>query len=114
MCIGPVEYLGSIQQDVGLTTGARIVGDRMFVTSGKNISSTTSPTPRPRSSSPKWAGKDDVLYSIDYQRGIDILRWKGEHYVPRRGRAAARDRLVRRPVRPVGSAQLSDDLKLPS
>jgi hypothetical protein len=34
------------------------------------------------SSSPKWAGKDDVLYSIDYQRGLDILRWKGEHYVP--------------------------------
>jgi hypothetical protein len=34
------------------------------------------------SSSPKWAGKGDVLYSIDYQRGIDILRWKGEHYVP--------------------------------
>src|SRR4051794_30816576 len=34
------------------------------------------------SSSPKWAGKDDVLYSIDYQRGIDVLRWKGEHYVP--------------------------------
>jgi hypothetical protein len=36
------------------------------------------------SSSPKWAGKDDVLYSIDYQRGIDILRWTGEHYVPDR------------------------------
>ncbi|MDX6582359.1 MAG: hypothetical protein QOI10_1543 [Solirubrobacterales bacterium] len=34
------------------------------------------------SSSPKWAGKDDVLYSIDYLRGIDILRWTGEHYVP--------------------------------
>ena len=34
------------------------------------------------SSSPKWAGKDDILYSIDYMRGIDILRWKGEHYVP--------------------------------
>ncbi|MBI5106586.1 MAG: hypothetical protein HZB46_16645 [Solirubrobacterales bacterium] len=34
------------------------------------------------SSSPKWAGKDDVLYSIDYVRGIDILRWKGRHYVP--------------------------------
>jgi hypothetical protein len=34
------------------------------------------------SSSPKWAGKDDVLYSIDYQRGIDILRWNGAHYVP--------------------------------
>jgi hypothetical protein len=35
---GNVEYLGSIQQDVGLTTGAKIVGDRMFVTSGKSIS----------------------------------------------------------------------------
>ena len=35
------------------------------------------------SSSPKWAGKDDVLYSIDYLRGIDILRYTGEHYVPR-------------------------------
>ena len=34
------------------------------------------------SSSPKWAGKDDILYSIDYARGIDILRWKGRHYVP--------------------------------
>lgn len=34
------------------------------------------------SSSPKWAGRDDVLYSIDYVRGIDILRWKGRHYVP--------------------------------
>jgi len=34
------------------------------------------------SSSPKWAGKDDILYSVDYQRGVDILRWKGEHYVP--------------------------------
>src|ERR1700709_1417098 len=33
-----VEYLGSIQQDVGLTTGAKVVGDRLFVTSGKNIS----------------------------------------------------------------------------
>ena len=33
-----VEYLGSIKQDVGLTTGAKVVGDRMFVTSGKNIS----------------------------------------------------------------------------
>src|SRR3954452_19652852 len=33
-----VEYLGSIKQDIGMTTGAKIVGDRMFVTSGKNIS----------------------------------------------------------------------------
>jgi hypothetical protein len=44
------------------------------------------------SSSPKWAGKDDVLYSIDYQRGIDILRWKGEHYVPGRADAPGRVR----------------------
>ncbi len=41
------------------------------------------------SSSPKWAGKNDVLYSVDYQRGLDILRWKGEHYVP--GKKAAGD-----------------------
>ena len=34
------------------------------------------------SSSPKWAPSGDVVYSIDYQRGIDIIRWKGEHYVP--------------------------------
>ena len=33
-----VEYLGSIKQDVGLTTGTKIIGNRMFVTSGKNIS----------------------------------------------------------------------------
>jgi hypothetical protein len=38
------------------------------------------------SSSPKWAGKGDVLYSIDYQRGIDVLRWTGKHYVPGRAR----------------------------
>jgi hypothetical protein len=44
------------------------------------------------SSSPKWAGKDDVLYSIDYMRGIDILRWKGEHYVPGAPAEAARVR----------------------
>jgi hypothetical protein len=34
------------------------------------------------SSSPKWAGRDDVVYSIDYLRGLDILRYKGKHYVP--------------------------------
>jgi hypothetical protein len=33
-------------------------------------------------SSPKWAPSGDVVYSIDYARGIDILRWKGQHYVP--------------------------------
>src|SRR3954452_21116403 len=33
-----VEYLGSIKQDIGLTTGAKVIGNRLFVTSGKNIS----------------------------------------------------------------------------
>jgi hypothetical protein len=42
------------------------------------------------SSSPKWAGKDDVVYSLDYARGIDILRWKGQHYVPGRGERPGR------------------------
>src|SRR5258705_9315696 len=32
-----VEYLGSIKQDVALTTGAKAVGNRLYVTSGKNI-----------------------------------------------------------------------------
>ena len=36
------------------------------------------------SSSPKWAPSGDIVYSVDYDRGIDILRWKGEHYVPGR------------------------------
>jgi hypothetical protein len=35
------------------------------------------------SSSSKWAGKGDVVYSLDYDRGIDIIRWKGSHYIPR-------------------------------
>jgi hypothetical protein len=34
------------------------------------------------SSSPKWAPSGDVVYSLDYDRGIDIMRWKGQHYVP--------------------------------
>jgi hypothetical protein len=33
-------------------------------------------------SSPKWVPGTDIVYSIDYMRGIDILRWKGKHYVP--------------------------------
>ena len=55
------------------------------------------------SSSPKWAGKDDILYSIDYLRGIDILRWKGEHYVPGTAPEAGRVRGTNgttAPVRP--------------
>jgi hypothetical protein len=50
------------------------------------------------SSSPKWAGKDDVLYSIDYQRGIDILRWKGKHYAP-----DSAGRVPDEPDRPAGT-----------
>jgi len=38
------------------------------------------------SSSPKWAPSGDVVYSIDYDRGIDIIRWTGEHYVPKKGK----------------------------
>src|SRR4051795_5165717 len=33
-----VEYLGSIKQDIGMTTGAKVIGKRLFVTSGKNLS----------------------------------------------------------------------------
>src|SRR3954463_7528973 len=33
-----VEYLGSIKQDIGLTTGAKVIGKRLYVTSGKDIS----------------------------------------------------------------------------
>jgi hypothetical protein len=42
------------------------------------------------SSSPKWAPSGDVVYSVDYDRGIDIIRWKGEHYVPGWGRDRGR------------------------
>jgi hypothetical protein len=38
------------------------------------------------SSSPKWATSGDVVYSLDYDRGIDIIRWKGQHYVPNSNR----------------------------
>jgi hypothetical protein len=58
-----------------ITKGGGIVEQGYFLSLGSS------------SSSPKWAGKDDVLYSIDYQRGIDILRWTGDHYVPGRGHA---------------------------
>lgn len=34
-------------------------------------------------SAPHWASTDsDILYSIDYERGIDVLRYRGSHYVP--------------------------------
>jgi hypothetical protein len=43
------------------------------------------------SSSPKWASSGDVVYSLDYDRGIDIIRWRGQHYVPK-GRGLKRER----------------------
>src|SRR3954447_2578256 len=33
-------------------------------------------------SSAKWVPGTDIVYSIDYLRGIDILKWNGDHYVP--------------------------------
>jgi hypothetical protein len=48
------------------------------------------------SSSPKWAPSGDVVYSLDYDRGIDIIGWKGQHYVPKangRGLKAERGRV---------------------
>jgi hypothetical protein len=45
------------------------------------------------SSSAKWAPSGDVVYSLDYDRGIDIIRWKGSHYVPNgRGNRVRRER----------------------
>jgi hypothetical protein len=43
------------------------------------------------SSSAKWAPSGDVVYSLDYDRGIDIIRWKGHHYVPK-GKGLRRER----------------------
>src|SRR4051812_28198544 len=34
------------------------------------------------SSSPKWAPDGRTVYSMDYHRGIDILRYNGDTYVP--------------------------------
>jgi hypothetical protein len=33
-------------------------------------------------SSPKWAPDGKTVYAIDYHRGIDIIRWNGDTYVP--------------------------------
>jgi hypothetical protein len=34
-------------------------------------------------SAPHWApGDSDVVYAVDYERGLDVLKYKGEHYVP--------------------------------
>ena len=34
------------------------------------------------SSSPKWAPDGKTVYSLDYHRGIDIIQWNGDTYVP--------------------------------
>src|SRR3954464_4981351 len=33
-------------------------------------------------SAPHWAPNSDVVYAVDYERGLDVLKWTGEHYVP--------------------------------
>src|SRR3954468_7774233 len=33
-------------------------------------------------SAPHWAPNSDVVYAVDYERGLDVLKWSGEHYVP--------------------------------
>lgn len=33
-------------------------------------------------SAPHWHPNGQIVYNIDYTRGIDVLRWKGETYVP--------------------------------
>jgi hypothetical protein len=34
-------------------------------------------------SAPHWApGGSDVVYAVDYERGLDVLKYSGEHYVP--------------------------------
>jgi len=35
-------------------------------------------------SAPHWAPDGRTVYAIDYQRGIDVLRWNGPLYVPRK------------------------------
>ena len=38
-------------------------------------------------SSPKWAPDGKTVYAIDYERGIDVLRWNGELYLPKGGKS---------------------------
>src|SRR3954447_25044776 len=33
-------------------------------------------------SAPHWAPNSDVVYAVDYERGLDVLKWSGPHYVP--------------------------------
>jgi hypothetical protein len=33
-------------------------------------------------SAPHWAPSGDVVYAVDYERGLDVLKYTGSHYVP--------------------------------
>jgi hypothetical protein len=33
-------------------------------------------------SAPHWAPSSDVVYAVDYERGLDVLQYKGAHFVP--------------------------------
>ncbi|MEA2435855.1 MAG: hypothetical protein QOF65_411, partial [Thermoleophilaceae bacterium] len=33
-------------------------------------------------SAPHWAPGSDVVYAVDYERGLDVLKYTGPHYVP--------------------------------
>jgi hypothetical protein len=35
-------------------------------------------------SAPHWAPDGRTVYAIDYQRGIDVIRWNGPLYVPKK------------------------------
>jgi hypothetical protein len=71
------------------------------------------------SSSPKWAPSGDVVYSLDYDRGIDIVRWKGQHYIPeengkglKRERARARGTNGRSPLPALTAGQAQNRTRL--
>ena len=32
------------------------------------------------------------MYSLDYDRGLDIIRWKGDHYVPSKAKGKDKDK----------------------
>jgi hypothetical protein len=33
-------------------------------------------------SAPHWAPGSDIVYAVDYERGLDVLKYTGPHYVP--------------------------------
>lgn len=54
-------------------------------------------------SAPHWAPNSDILYAIDYERGIDVLRWKGQHYVPDSGPGGSTGTVTPEPGRVPGT-----------